>query len=122
MYRKSLLLVGAGLGLLLGSGCATKESIYAWGSYEEQLYLMYKKPEQAAAEAQIERLEADLELARAEDKPLPPGMRAHMGFMYFQLGRYDEAKQAFEAEKVAFPESSRLMDRFIDQLKPKSDA
>lgn len=78
---------------------------------------MYAAPDQATAAVQVEQLELDLEKARSKDKPLPPGMRAHMGFLYFQLGRHDEARQAFEAEKTAFPESTKLMDRFISKLK-----
>ena len=98
------------------SGCANP-STYYWGEYEDQIYKMYNAPDKAMAEAQIEVLELDIEKARAKAKPLAPGVRAHMGVLFFQLGRYDEAKQAFEAEKVAFPESAQMMDRFIDQLK-----
>lgn len=97
-------------------GCANP-STYYWGKYENQIYKMYVVPEQAMAEAQVEVLELDIEKARSKDKPLAPGVRAHLGFLYFQLGRYDEARQAFEAEKVAFPESAKLMDRFILKLK-----
>lgn len=79
---------------------------------------MYEAPDQAMAEAQIEKLEHDMEIASSKDKPLAPGVRAHMGFLYFQLGRHDEARQAFTDEKTAFPESAQLMDRFIKKLKP----
>lgn len=106
------------LALLSFVGCTTTESTYYWGEYEEQVYLTYEAPDQATAEAQIERLELDMEIASSKNKPLPPGMRAHMGFLYFQLGRHDEARQAFIDEKTAFPESSKLMDRFIKKLKP----
>ena len=101
--------------LCILSGCATNTTYY-WGDYEDQVYLMYSAPDEATAMAQIETLESDIEEARSDDKPLPPGMRAHMGFLYFQLDRHDEARLAFEAEKVAFPESTKLMDRFIDKL------
>ncbi len=77
---------------------------------------MYAAPDEATAIAQIQTLELDIEKARSKNKPLPPGMRAHMGFLYFQLARHDEARLAFEAEKTAFPESTKLMDRFIAKL------
>jgi hypothetical protein len=38
-----------------------------------------------------------------------------MGFLYYQVGRYDEAKAAFTAEKASFPESTQMMDRLINR-------
>ncbi|MEO0510011.1 MAG: DUF4810 domain-containing protein [Verrucomicrobiota bacterium] len=99
-------------------GCV-QTTAYHWGDYEEQLYRMYAAPDQANALSQLEVLEADLEEAASLDKPLPPGMRAHMGFLYYQLGRFDEAYGAFLAEKTAFPESTKMMDRFINQISAK---
>ena len=96
-------------------GCATPTA-YHWGEYEEQVYLMYAAPDQATAEVQVEVLESDFEKASSKGKPVAPGIRAHLGFLYFQLGRKTEARQAFEAEKLAFPESTQLMDRFIRKL------
>ncbi len=102
-------------GILLLSGCASP-SLYYWGSYENQIYKMYNEPGEMPPERQVELMEADIERARSKDKPLPPGFEAHLGFLYFQLGKFDLAKQSFEAEKAAFPESSVLMDRFIKKL------
>ena len=97
------------------AGCATPTTYY-WGEYEEQVYVMYVAPDQGTAAEQIEVLELDLEKAGSKNQQLAPGIRAHMGFLYYQLGRQDEARQAFEAEKQAFPESAQLMDRFIRKL------
>lgn len=106
----------AGIVALL-AGCASPQTTYYWGNYEDQVYKMYMAPDEATAEAQIEVFELDLQKAQSKNRPLAPGVRAHMGFLYFQTGRYDEARQAFEAEKVAFPESAKLMDRFIEKIK-----
>ena len=102
--------------MLLLSGCASSSGLYHWGSYQGLLYKMYIEPGEAPAERQIEILEAEIEVARSKGRPLPPGYRAHMGYLYYQLGKLDLAKQSFEAEKEAFPESARLMDRFITRL------
>ncbi len=77
---------------------------------------MYKAPDKATAELQIDRLSKDIEEARSKDKPLPPGMRAHLGVLYYQLGKMDLARENLEAEKRAFPESTKLMDRFLEKL------
>ena len=97
------------------SGCVVPTQYY-WGQYENQVYLMYKAPDKATAEIQVIVLESDIEVARSEDKPLAPGFYAHLGFLYFQLGQLDDARRSFEIEKSTFPESSVLMDRFIEKL------
>lgn len=107
----------AGLASVLGvSGCTSSKSLYYWGHYEQNVYDMYMVPDKATAEAQVEEMEADFERARAVDRPLPPGFHAHLGSLYFQLGRFDLARRSFESEKAAFPESTELMNRFIKKL------
>jgi hypothetical protein len=113
--KSAVLYAGLAATLVL-SGCAGSKSIYYWGHYEENLYDMYIAPDNATVEAQVEEMEADFENARAAGKPLHPGFQAHLGFLYFQLGKFDLARRSFESEKAAFPESAVLMDRFIKKL------
>jgi len=113
--KNRFLLAGLGVSLLLG-GCASSKQLYYWGHYEQNIYDMYTAPDKATAEAQVEEMEADFERARSAGKPLHPGFQAHLGFLYFQLGKFDLARRSFESEKVAFPESTVLMDRFIKKL------
>ncbi len=114
MKHAFLLAAWCAAGLL--SGCASSRGLYYWGSYESQIYKMYNEPGEAPPERQVELLEADLERARSKDQPLPPGFQAHLGMLYFQLGKLGQARQSFEAEKAAFPESTVLMNRFIKRL------
>lgn len=80
------------------------------------LYGMYAEPEDLPLEVQIEKMTEDFNEAEAKEEKLPPGFHAHMGYLYFQSGQLDEARAAFETEKALFPESTTLMDRFIDNL------
>ncbi len=98
------------------TGCATNQ-IYYWGDYQDLLYTQYQEPGKATPEYQIEKMQADVQKARGENKPLPPGFYAHLGYQYLQLGKSGEARQSFETEKKLFPESAVLMDRFIKKLK-----
>lgn len=102
----------------LATGCAPR-TIYSWGNYEHQVYLMYAKPDAATAELQVAKLELDLEKARSKNQPVHPGFHAHMGYLYYQLGKTDQARAAFEAEKAAFPESKVFMDRLLANLKSR---
>jgi len=113
--RLPLIVAGMGMALLL-SGCASNPQLYYWGGYEQQVYDMYIVPDKATPEQQVESMEADVERARSKGKPLPPGFQAHLGYLYYQLGKLDLARSSFESEKAAFPESAVLMDRFIKRL------
>jgi hypothetical protein len=97
-------------------GCAS-HSIYHWGDYEDLIYAQYHEPGKATPEYQIEKMQADIQRAKSENKPLPPGFYAHLGYQYLQLGKAAEARQCFETEKGNFPESAVLMDRFLKKLK-----
>jgi len=102
------------------TGCATpKDSrLYHWGSYEQQIYAMYNDPGKVPPEQQLLQLEADFEKARAANKPVPPGYNAQIGYLCFQLGKIDQALNAFETEKTLFPESTIYIDRLIARIKP----
>ncbi len=110
-----LSLVTAVLATLLLSGCVAPNQ-YHWGNYEQVIYLSYNAPDKASLEQQIAFLEEDIEKARSQDKPLPPGFRAHLGVLYFQNGQSDKALELFESEKELYPESTKLMNRFIEKL------
>ncbi len=106
-----LLLVAA----LLFSSCASQRPHYYWGHYETLIYDSYTKGKSDPFK-QIEVLEADYQKARAKNLPVPPGFHAHLGFLYYQAGKRDEALKHFDTEKVKYPESEVLMNRF---LKPR---
>ena len=105
----------AGLGLLL-TGCSTP-SLYTWGHYEDLVYVSYAAPGKAPPEMQIEKLEQDYQKARAANRRMHPGFHAHLGYLYFQTGKLDQARQEFETEKAEFPESAVFMDRLLSNLK-----
>lgn len=108
---------GVFLSLTTLTGCATQKTLYSWGQYEEVLYSSYAKPGQTPLEKQIEMLEQDYQKARSKQQPVPPGWHAHLGFLYYGVGKLDKAKQEFESEKAAFPESAILIDRLLTRLK-----
>ncbi len=104
------------LAVMLATGCATQQkALYQWGGYENQIYAMYADSGKSSPQEQIANLERDLEKARAANRPLPPGFQAHLGYLYYQTGRLDQAIAAFETEKLLFPESRPYMDRLILQ-------
>ena len=95
---------------LLASGCANRPpSLYEWGGYQPQVY-EYFKADNKGPEAQASALEADLQKIAAKGAKPPPGYHAHLGLLYANMGRDDQAVQSFQAEKALFPESAHFMD------------
>jgi len=99
-------------------GCAqTKAPLYRWGAYEGLIYDMYAHPGEAEPGEQITRLTADIERAQAESKRVPPGVHAHLGYMYYIQGNESAALQEFTTERELFPESATFVDGMISRIR-----
>lgn len=103
---------------MLVAGCQSP-TIYSWGHYEDLVYVTYAKPGKLPPEAQVLKLEEDLQKAASANKPVPPGFHAYLGYLDFQMGKPDLARQEFEKEKIQFPESAVFMDRMMTNLVTK---
>ena len=100
-------------------GCAqTAKPMYHWDGYQRQVY-EYLKGDGTTPAEQLLVMEAQAEKARASSSTLPPGFRAHLGMLHMQMGRFDEARQMLEAEKVAFPESAQYMNFLLKRFSDK---
>jgi hypothetical protein len=98
------------------AGCSAP-TLYTWGHYEDLIYVSYSAPGKVSPEMQVAKLEEDYQKARSTNKRMPPGWHAHLGVLYFELGKLDQAQQEFQTEKADFPESAVFMDRFLAKLK-----
>lgn len=107
--------VTAAVALLTGCAANQPKPLYQWDGYQPQVYEYFKG--QKNPEEQIGALEQALQKIRAKGNRPPPGFEAHLGMLYAGVGKEQQAVQAFEAEKEAFPESAAYMD-FL--LKKKS--
>ena len=99
------------------TGCATSEPLYYWGNYEELIYQMYIEPGSADSATQIQKLKEDINKASTAGKPVPPGLHAHLGYMYFLQRDTHAAVLEFEMEKKLFPESAKFVDGLMGRLK-----
>ena len=97
------------------AGCASgPESLYVWGSYEEQVFAHLSGS--SGPHEQLQALENDLEKILTAGKRLPPGFYAHMGMLYAETGSRASAAVAFNREKAQFPESGAFMDILLERL------
>ncbi|WP_374086618.1 DUF4810 domain-containing protein [Methylomicrobium lacus] len=99
------------------SGCAPAPSLYYWGEYEDLIYQMYEEPGSADPATQIAKLREDIGKAGEAGKPVPPGLHAHLGYLYFLQSDTHAAALEFETEKKLFPESATFVDGMLGRLK-----
>jgi len=78
---------------------------------------MYVEPGSADSSLQILQLNEDIEMAESSGKPVPPGVYAHLGFMYAIEGSVTASNDAFSEEKIRFPESAVFIDGMMDRVK-----
>ncbi|MCK6390071.1 MAG: DUF4810 domain-containing protein [Azonexus sp.] len=104
------------------SGCASRpQPLYHWGSFQAQQYAYFKG--QKGPEEGIQELLKIQEEAKAAGRPVPPGLKAHMGLLYGLTGRTDLLEQNLLAERQQFPESSVYVDFLLKkQSKPQGSA
>ena len=122
--RPALLASCALAALLVGCAAPPRPPLYLWDNFPRQQYETLQRTDGGADAAQIAALQGQVEKARASGAALPPGFRAHLGMLQLAAGNPAEARDLWQAEKAAFPESASFMDQLIkrlcDQLKDPS--
>lgn len=120
MKIKALFLVGLMSWSVIGCVSTDSTALYYWGSYPKQTYLSLTAPEKTSAQQQMAALEKDLEVAKAKNLAVPPGMYAHIGWLNLQLNSPTQAIQYFELERQIYPESKIWMDYLLKNMLPSS--
>lgn len=116
-WQRTRLLIVTGLLTLLLGGCVTPQPpLYRWGNYEQIIYQGYKNPGSSNPVTDAELLAEDMARTEAEGKRVPPGVRIHLGYLYFEQGRTAEARALFEMEKQNFPEATVFVDGMLARL------
>ncbi len=114
--RLPRVLLGAVAISVLSACVAPNPPLYRWGAYEDIIYTGYKDPGSSDPVSDAALLEADMERTASEGKQVPPGVRIHLGYLYFAQGRDDEARAMFETEREVFPESAVFVDGLLSRM------
>jgi hypothetical protein len=108
---------GGVLCLVLLSGCVTPEPpLYRWGAYEDIIYTGYRDPGSSDPVTDAQLLAEDMARTEAEGLQVPPGVRVHLGYLYFAQGRTAEARALFEMEREIFPESAVFVEGLLARM------
>lgn len=114
--KNIFLLLGAVMSLSLVGCASSPKSLYSWGTYPQQTYLLLSVPEKTSPQEQIAKLEKDIEKAKAKNAAVPPGLYAHLGLLNLNLNNGPRAVEYFELERQVYPESTVLMDRLLKKM------
>ena len=96
------------------AACAGPQPLYSWGRYEHILWEGYQA--QGDPTTHVTLLEEDVQKATAEDKRVPPGVHAHIGFLRFAGGDLPAAREHFLKERELFPESALFIDGVLERM------
>lgn len=114
MSKRSFVLV---VFILLTTGCATSNTLYDWGNYEDNLFNYYHKP--ALQEAVVlDHLELLSKLERNNRTPAP-GLLAEAGTLLLLQGETQKAIEFYQKEHDTWPESQAMMSALIANLKER---
>lgn len=111
MRSKAGVLAAAVLLQLLVTGCASKPSLYYFGDYSTTLYAWEKNRDQGSLDDHKAVLEDIIKQSEERGLPVPPGIRAELGYLYLKVGEREAASALFTAEAEQYPESAVLMER-----------
>lgn len=120
--KKIVLVLGAICTMTLVGCVSVPKSLYSWGEYPQQTYLMLSLTEKTSPQEQIGKLEKDIEKAKAKNAAVPPGLYAHLGLLNLNINNGPRAVQYFELERQTYPESTVLMDRLLKKMIAQSAA
>lgn len=113
----------AALAAIFFAGCVSSSAprdMYYWnGAYEESMHRYLN--DESDIYASIDELEETLEYADRSNKKVPPGMLAHLGLLYSNIGNDAKAQMYLEKEAEIFPESKSYVE-FLKSQKAKKGA
>ncbi|NOT30434.1 MAG: DUF4810 domain-containing protein [Planctomycetes bacterium] len=96
--------------------CTT--TYYEWGRYEDSVYAVTSQPDGFDLGAEIDALEQQVDKSIDKERPVPPGLHAHLGYLHSVAGNPTAARAHFEQEKALYPESARFIDHLLARLAP----
>ncbi|MGG7074080.1 DUF4810 domain-containing protein [Campylobacter sp. 9BO] len=117
IYKKALLVASV---VVVFAGCSTSSTppLYHWdGSYSSSLY-SYLNDEYSPQE-QISMLEKSVQDAYTKNAKVPPGLYAHLGLLYSNLGNTKQMQGYFSKEVELYPEAKNYIEFLLTQNKTK---
>ena len=97
-------------------GCTGPPSLYRWGIYEDLMYQSYTNPGESDPVSDAARLAEDVERTTTEGLAVPPGVYAHLGYLYASHGNHGLARASFNRELELYPESKTFIEGILNRM------
>ena len=111
-----------GLSTLLFVGCGAKKqsNIYCWdGTYAKSVYEYINQD--GDINEQIANLENLIQKSYKRNRPVAPGIYAHLGLLYSNLGNHGKFISYLDKEAQLYPESKTYIEFLKKSNKGKKD-
>ena len=99
----------------LTAACTNTSKLYYWGDYQAMLHQYYDEPSNTPPAVQARSLENIIDQAQRDAAPVAPGIYAHLGVAYADLGKQADAEAAFAREVELYPEAKHWVDGMIER-------
>ena len=109
-------LAAAAFGAVLAVGCAAPTT-YDWAEYDGSVHRLLVTQDGFDPAGETQRLSTAVEASAQRNRPIAPGVRAHIGYLCFLSGDVAAGVANFEAEKAAYPESAVFIDGMLSRMK-----
>ncbi len=95
------------------TGCGS--SLYQWSGYDGSIAVFYAHRDDDTQARQVKSLSRQVEKSQRAGR-VPPGMLAHLAYLYYLNGDTTTASEYLRAEREAFPESAQFVDFILRQV------
>ena len=115
---KKYLMIFLFLGL---TGCQSTKEIYYWDHYTESNYDYAVNPSPETKQEYQKTLLKIIKVSEKKDKRIPPGIYFELGVLSIKIGKIKEGMNYIEKEHELYPESEKLINFLVKQMKVKHD-
>jgi hypothetical protein len=81
------------------------------------MYRLYVDPDAFDIDDEVQRISDQIDQTILDNRAVPPGVRAYLGYLSYLAGDYAAAEEHFVAEKEHFPESAVFVDGVLRRMK-----
>lgn len=106
----------AGLLFAAVAACTTPRGLYDWPDYEASVHAACTDFEHVDLPKHVEAFVAQVAAIEEKGHVVPPGIHAHLGYLYTLVGDNTSARAELQTERELFPESAVFMDRLLARL------
>ena len=102
--------------MLILTGCASNQSLYYWGNYQETNYAYSVEPSKKTLLAYQNTLLDIIQKSNEINKKVPPGIYFELGLVYTKTGKKKEGLSYIEKERELYPESKVVTLFFMQRM------